>query len=215
MKILMVDVGGTNVKLMTTGKRMRRFASGPRLTARQMVAQALELTSDWKYDVVALGYPGRVIEGRPVENPGNLGNGWVRFDYKKAFGKPVRIINDAVMQALGKYRGGRMMFLGLGTSIGATLIVHHEIMPLNLGTMRYPSGRTFAQRLSKKALKTKGRRTWRKAVYQAVEIVREIFDPADIVIGGGNAKKLKPFPPGCRKGENRDAFAGAKALWRD
>jgi polyphosphate glucokinase len=210
----MVDVGGTHVKLMTnTVKGMRRFDSGKDMTAQKMVDGVLEMAEDWDYDAVSMGYPGRVEEGKPSREPANLAEGWVHFDYEQAFGCPVRILNDAAMQALGKYRGGRMLFLGFGTSVGSTLIANRVIVPLELGLLKLQDGRAFMDRLTKKSLRKRGRKKWSKSVLEAVDIAREIFNPSDIVIGGGNAKEIDPFPKGCRRGSNRDAFAGAMALW--
>ena len=214
MKILMIDVGGTNVKLMASGHEGRRkVPSGPKLTAEDMIKEVLNATKDWEYEAVSLGYPGHVVDGRPTTEPGNLGNGWVAFDYESAFKRPVRIINDAAMQALASYREGRMLFLGFGTSIGATEIVDDVIVPLEIGRLRLKCGACFMEQLTAKALVADGKRKWVKAVTEAVEIMRDLTRPNDIVLGGGNAKRIDPLPPGCRRKDNQVAFVGAKRMW--
>ena len=214
MKILMIDVGGTNVKLMVSGHHSRRMVpSGPKFTARTMVKEALRATKDWEFEVVSLGYPGHVVDGRPTAEPGNLGAGWADYDYEAAFGRPVRIINDAAMQALASYRKGRMLFMGFGTSIGATIIVDDVVVPLEIGCLRLESGRRFLDRLTAKALKRSGKRRWLSAVAEAVELMRDVTKPDDIVLGGGNAKKIDPLPNGCRQKDNKVALVGAKRMW--
>ncbi len=214
MKILMIDVGGTNVKLMASGHEGRRkVPSGRKLTAEDMVKEVLNATKDWEYEAVSLGYPGHVVDGRPSGEPGNLGSGWVSFDYEAAFKRPVRIINDAAMQALASYREGRMLFLGFGTSVGATVIVDDVIVPLEIGCLRLKSGARFMERLTAKALAREGRRRWLKALNEAVEIMRDLARPTDVVLGGGNAKEIDPLPAGCRRKDNQVAFVGAKRLW--
>src|SRR5882757_9446520 len=214
MKILMIDVGGTNVKLMASGHEGRRkVPSGRKLTADDMVKEVLNATKDWEYEVIAMGYPGHVVDGKPSDEPGNLGGGWVGYDYEAAFKRPVRIINDAAMQALASYREGRMLFLGFGTSVGATVIVDDVIVPLEIGFLRLKSGKRFIDRLTAEALKIEGKRKWLKAVDEAIEIMRDLTRPTDIVLGGGNAKEIKPLPAGCRRKDNQVAFVGAKRLW--
>jgi polyphosphate glucokinase len=214
MKILMIDVGGTNVKLMASGHEGRRkVPSGRKLTADDMVKEVLNATKDWEYEAVSLGYPGHVVDGRPSAEPGNLGNGWVGFDYEAAFKRPVRIINDAAMQALASYREGRMLFLGFGTSVGATIIVDDVIVPLEIGCLRLKSGAPFIERVTAKALAADGKRKWMKAVAEVVELLRDVTRPTDIVLGGGNAKGIDPLPDGCRRKDNQTAFVGAKRLW--
>lgn len=214
MKVLMVDVGGTNVKLMATGHEgVRKFKSGSRLTARQMVSNSLELAADWEFEAVTIGFPGLVAKGQPVREPLNLGGGWIGFDYEAAFARPVRIINDAAMQALANYEGGRMLFLGFGTSIGSTLIVDDTVIPIELGLLRLGKRQTFVSRLSEVALQRDGRKKWHRAVEIAVAILQDAFWPTDTVIGGGNAKLLEPLPQGCRRTENQEAFLGANRLW--
>ncbi|MDB6075355.1 MAG: hypothetical protein JWO89_2995 [Verrucomicrobiaceae bacterium] len=214
MNILMVDVGGTNIKLMASGHEGRRkVPSGPAMTAEEMVREVLHATEDWQYEAVTLGYPSLVADGKPAREPLNLGGGWLKFDYETAFQKPVRFINDAAMQALGSYEGGRMMFLGLGTSTGATVIVDDVIIPLEVGMMCLPSGARFIDRLTDARRQKDGRKKWLKSVYAAVEILQDVFKPDDMVLGGGNAKDVDPMPEGCRHRDNQQAFAGATRLW--
>jgi polyphosphate glucokinase len=215
MKVLMADVGGTNVKLMASGHEgVRKFKSGRGLTARQMVSKSLETATGWEFDAVTIGFPGLVANGQPVRDPLNLGGGWVGFDFEAAFARPVRIINDAAMQALANYEGGRMLFLGFGTSIGSTLIVDDTVIPIELGLLRIGKKQTFVGRLSDAALQQYGRKKWQRAVETAVAILRDAFWPTDTVLGGGNAKLLNRLPPGCRRSENQEAFIGANRLWK-
>jgi polyphosphate glucokinase len=214
MNVLMIDVGGTNVKLMASGHEGRRkVRSGKTLTATQMAKEVLKATEDWEYEAISLGFPGLVSDGRPAKEPVNLGGGWVNFDYKKAFGKPVRFINDAAMQALASYNSGRMLFLGFGTSIGATIIADDVILPFEIGTLRLTRNARFLDRLSKEAYKRDGRKRWLRSAYQVIEMMRDVFKPDDIVLGGGNAPQIDPLPKGCRFRDNQAAFAGATRLW--
>ncbi len=214
MKVLMIDVGGTSVKMMAAGHEgFRKFPSGDKLTATQMVKGVLEATKDWEYEAVSLGFPGLVVDGKPARNPLNLGGGWVGFDYKKAFKCPVHVINDASMQALASYEGGRMLFIGLGTSVGATLIVDDTVIPLEIGMLRLTRGRGFADAICKAALDVQGKKKWEKSVWKVIELLRDCFWPDEVVIGGGNAKLLEKLPPGIRAGNNQDAFRGALRLW--
>jgi polyphosphate glucokinase len=214
MNILMIDVGGTNVKLMASGHEGRRkVPSGPKLTATQMAKEVLKATEDWDYEAISLGYPSLVSEGRPAREPLNLGGGWLNFDYEKAFGKPVRFINDAAMQALASYSSGRMLFLGFGTSIGATIIVDDVILPFEIGMLRLTRRAYFMDRVSKEAYRRDGRKRWLRSVYEAIEIMRDVFKPDDLVLGGGNAPQIDPLPKGCRFRDNQAAFAGATRLW--
>jgi polyphosphate glucokinase len=214
MNILMIDVGGTNVKLMATGHEGRRkVPSGPKLTAAQMTKEVLKATEDWQYEAISMGFPGLISEGRPVREPLNLGGGWLNFDYEKAFGKPVRFINDAAMQALASYSTGRMLFLGFGTSIGATVIVDDVILPFEIGTLRLTRRGRFMDLLCEEAFKRDGRKRWLRSAYQAIEIMRDVFKPDDVVLGGGNAPQIDPLPKGCRFRDNQAAFAGATRLW--
>jgi polyphosphate glucokinase len=214
MKILMIDVGGTNVKLMASGHEGRRkVPSGKKLTAAQMVKEVLAATEDWKYEAITLGYPSLVADGKPVREPLNLGGGWMQMNFRKAFRKPVRFINDAAMQALASYEGGRMLFLGFGTSTGATVIVDDVIIPLEIGMLRLSRRECFMDRLTKEAFVKDGVKKWRSAAFDAIEIMRDLFKPDDIVIGGGNGKQVEPLPKGCRRRDNQTAFIGAERMW--
>jgi len=213
MNVLVVDVGGTHVKILATGKKLHReFTSGPTLTAEQMVPRVKALAGTWKYDVVSLGYPGPVLHGRPVAEPHNLARGWVGFDYRAAFGCPIKIINDAAMQALGGYKGGKMLFLGLGTGLGSTLIVNGIVEPMELGHLPYRKG-TYEDYVGSRGLERYGKRKWRKYVADVVTRLIAALEPEDVVLGGGNVNKLKELPPGCREGDSANAFAGGFRLW--
>jgi polyphosphate glucokinase len=215
MNVLVVDVGGTHVKILTTGQEEpRRFLSGPTLTAEQMVAGVKELAGEWSYDVVSMGYPGPVLQGRPVAEPRNLGPGWVGFDYQAAFGCPVKLVNDAAMQALGSYQGGKMMFLGLGTGLGSTLVVDGIVEPMELGHLPYRKG-TYEDYVGQRGLEQRGKKKWRLYVADVVARLTAALEPDDVVLGGGNIKKLKRLPPGCRAGDNANAFLGGFRLWED
>ena len=214
MKVLVIDVGGTHVKILATGQREHRQAdSGPTMTARRMVSVVKRLAADWSYDHVAIGYPGPVVHGRPVAEPRNLGGGWVGFDFRRAFGRPVKMINDAAMQALGSYRGGRMLFLGLGTGLGSALIIDGALEPMELAHLPYKKGRSFEEYVGVRGLKRLGKRRWRKCVFDVVERLRAALNAEDVVVGGGNAQKLKAPPPGSRLGDNDNAFLGGFRLW--
>ncbi len=214
MKVLMIDVGGTNVKLMASGQEgSRKFPSGRGLTAAKMVKGVLAATGDWEWDAVSLGFPGLLREGRIARNPLNLSGGWMDFDFEKALKKPVRIINDAAMQALARYESGRMLFVGLGTSVGAALIADDTIVPIEIGIMRLSKSEGFMDRLSKEALNTLGKARWQKSVNRALTVLRDVFWPDHIAIGGGNAKYLEPLPEACERGDNQDAFRGAIRMW--
>jgi polyphosphate glucokinase len=213
MNILVIDVGGTSVKILATGhEEPRKSPSGPAMNAQQMVATVKELADDWKYDVVSIGYPGFVVRGRPITEPHNLALGWVGFDYQAAFGRPVKIINDAAMQALGSYKGGKMLFLGLGTGLGAAMVVDGIVEPMELAHLRYRKG-TFENYLGKRGLELQGKKKWRERVADAVAALVAALEPDDVVLGGGNVKKLKELPPGCRAGANANAFVGGFRLW--
>lgn len=212
-KVLVVDIGGSHVKLRATGQGARRkFDSGPTLTPKTMVAGVHKLTRGWQYDVVSIGYPGPVLHGRPVQEPHNLARGWVGFDYEAAFGRPVKIVNDAAMQALGSYEGGRMLFLGLGTGLGSTLIVEGIVHPLELGHLPYRNA-TFEDYVGLRGLQKRGKKKWRRTVDEVVTRLAAAMQPDTVVIGGGNVKKLKTLPPGCRTGLNANAFRGGFRLW--
>lgn len=213
MKVLMVDVGGSNVKMMATGHEgFRKFPSGRELTAAQMVKGVQEATKDWEYEAISIGFPGLVAGGKITRNPLNLGPGWVGYNFKKAFGVPVRIMNDAAMAALSHYEGGRMLFIGLGTSVGAALIVDDVVIPIEVGLLRISRSEAFMDRLSKESYKEDSK-AWRKAAEDAIELLRDVFWPDRVVVGGGNAEKLDPFPEGIKLGNNQDTFRGATRLW--
>jgi polyphosphate glucokinase len=215
MNVLVIDVGGTNIKILATGqKEMRSFPSGPKLTARQMVSGVKELAADWNYDAVSIGYPGPVLRNRPVAEPHNLGRGWMGFDFAAAFKRPARVINDAAMQALGSYRGGKMLFLGLGTGLGSTLIVDGIVEPMELGHLPYKSG-TYEDYVGVRGLQQLGKKSWRRHVVDVVARLVSALQPDDVVLGGGNVKKLTELPPGCRMGDNANAFKGGFRMWED
>jgi polyphosphate glucokinase len=213
-KVLVVDVGGSNVKVLATGEQEPRKApSGPTLTPRRMVSLAKSLARGWKYDVVAVGYPGPVVHGRPVSQPKNLGRGWVGFDFSRAFGKPARALNDAAMQALGSYQGGRMLFLGLGTGLGSAVIVDGSVEPMELAHLPYKSG-TFEDYVGQRALRRLGERRWRKEVQEAVARLRSALLVDYVVLGGGNARLIDKLPDGALLGDNANAFRGGFMMWR-
>jgi polyphosphate glucokinase len=214
MKILVIDVGGTQVKLLATGHRKRReFRSGAGMTAARMVTEARRVTADWQYDAITIGYPGPVRDGQPVAEPHNLGAGWVGFDFTKAFACPVRMVNDAAMQALGDYRGGRMLFLGLGTGLGSALIIDGVLAPLELAHLPYKHDRTYESFLGLRGLKRLGRKKWEKCVWDVVQRFKAALQVDEVVLGGGNAERLRALPPGTRRGENSRAFVGGFRLW--
>jgi polyphosphate glucokinase len=214
MKILVIDVGGTHVKLLATGHRKRReFRSGAGMTAARMVTEARRVTADWQYDAITIGYPGPVRGGQPVAEPHNLGAGWVGFDFTKAFACPVRMVNDAAMQALGDYRGGRMLFLGLGTGLGSALIIDGVLAPLELAHLPYKHDRTYESFVGLRGLKRLGRKKWEKCVWDVVQRFKAALQVDEVVLGGGNAVRLRALPPGSRRGENSRAFVGGFRLW--
>lgn len=215
-RVLVIDVGGTHVKLLLSGEtEPRRFVSGPRLTPRKMIAGIKRLTTDWKFDAVAMGYPGVVWHGRPAVEPHNLGKGWVGFDYERALGCPVRIINDAAMQAIGSYNGGRMLFLGLGTGLGSTLIIDDVVEAMELGHLPYRHGRTYEEYVGEAGLERMGRRKWRRFVEDVVERFVKAFEIEYVVLGGGNVHHLKTLPANAVPGDNANAFRGGFRLWTD
>jgi polyphosphate glucokinase len=215
MRVLVVDIGGSTVKILASGQtRPRKFPSGPKMTPTQMVSGVKKLAGEWKYDVVSIGYPGPVRYNRPVAEPRNLAKGWLRFNFEAAFKRPVKIINDAAMQALGSYRSGTMLFLGLGTGLGSALIVNGHIVPLELGQLSYKEG-TIEDYLGLRGLKRLGDAKWRQAVIAAIERLTPALQLDDIVLGGGNVKKLKKLPKGCRAGDNANAFVGGYRLWEE
>ncbi|HMF19179.1 MAG TPA: ROK family protein [Gemmataceae bacterium] len=215
MNILAVDVGGTHVKILVSGQEEpRKFVSGPDLTAAAMVTGVKELAGDWKYEGVSIGYPGPVLLNRPVSEPHNLGKGWVGFDYSGAFGCPVKLLNDAAMQALGSYNGGKMLFLGLGTGLGTALIVEGIVQPMELAHLPYKKG-TYEDYVGLRGLKRLGKKKWREHVADVVARLTAALEADDVVLGGGNVKKLKELPPRCRIGDNANAFKGGFRLWLD
>lgn len=218
MKVLVLDVGGTHVKLLATGHRTRlEFDSGPDLTAKKMVAEVKKAAAQagWKYNAISMGYPGPVLHDRPVMEPHNLGKGWVGFDFRRAFGCPVKIINDAAMQAAGSYAGGRMLFLGLGTGLGTALIVDSVVEPMELAHLPYKKGRTYEDYAGLKGLKRLGRKKWRREVAEVVKLLKAANQADYAVLGGGNARLLKKLPPKTRLGDNNNAFRGGFRLWQN
>jgi len=214
MRVLVVDVGGTHVKVLATGQKVHRECpSGPTLTAEQMVAGVKRITADWTYEAASIGYPGPVLHGRPLAEPRHLGGGWVGFDYRSAFGCPVKVVNDAAMQALGSYRGGKMLFLGLGTGLGSTIIVDGIVEPMELGHLPYRNG-TFEEYVGVHGLQAHGLAQWRRDVDDVVRRLIAALEPEDVVLGGGDVHQLETLPPGCRAGDNADAFAGGVRLWK-
>jgi polyphosphate glucokinase len=213
MKVLSIDVGGTHVKILASGEKTpQKFISGPKMTAKQMVSQVRKLAAQWEYNVVSMGYPGPVLHGHVLHDPHNLAPGWVRFDFKSAFGCPVKVINDAAMQALGSYKGGSMLFLGLGTGLGSAMIVDGLLEPMELGHLPYRKA-TYEDYVGVRGLKKCGKKRWGKYVFDVVGRLATALEPDDIVLGGGNVKELKKLPKGCRQGENADAFTGGFRLW--
>src|SRR5579864_8977579 len=213
-RVLVIDVGGTNIKLLATGeKEPRKIPSGPAMTAAKMVRLVKKSVRDWKFDCVAMGYPGPIINGHPLREPHNMGGGWMGFNFHKAFGCPVKIINDAAMQALGSYKGRRMLFLGLGTGLGSAMIVDGELQPLELAHLPYKKDRTYEDYLGLRGLRRLGKKKWRKHVNDVVERLQAAFEVDDVVVGGGNARLLKDLPKGARVGDNDNAFTGGFRLW--
>jgi polyphosphate glucokinase len=214
MKVLVIDIGGSHVKVLASGQDARReFDSGPALTPKRMVSEVRKLVTDWKYEVVSIGYPGSVLRNRPVSEPWNLGKGWVGFNFEAAFKCPVKVVNDAAMQALGNYKRGKMLFLGLGTGLGSALIVDGIIEPMELGHLPYKKS-TFEDYVGIRGLEKYGKKKWRRYVADAVERLIAAIEPDEVVLGGGNVKKLKAMPKGCRAGDNAKAFTGGFRLWQ-
>jgi polyphosphate glucokinase len=215
-KILAIDVGGTHVKVLATGRRKPlEIPSGPKMTAKQMVRDVRQATVGWRYSVVSIGYPGPVLHGKPVSEPANLGGAWVGFDFEKAFGHPVRLINDAAMQALGSYKGGRMLFLGLGTGLGSALIVDGVLEPMELAHLPFKKGKTYEDLVGNAALQRFGKKKWRSYVTDVVTQLQAALEADDVVVGGGNAKLLRSLPKGVRLGSNANAFIGGYRLWKN
>ncbi len=212
-KVLVVDVGGTHVKVLATRQRTpRQIASGPSMTARDMVGAVKPLVADWRYDVVSIGYPGVCVHGRAIAEPHNLGSGWVGFDFERAFGRPVRIVNDAAMQALGSYKNGRMLFLGLGTGLGSALVWPKHLLPLELGDLPYEGG-IIEDVLGKPGLERLGKKVWEREVLYCLEQLKLSFIADYVMLGGGNAKLLSELPPGTELGHNRNAYLGGCRMW--
>jgi polyphosphate glucokinase len=215
MKVLVIDIGGSHVKILATGQQQKReIASGPKMTAKQMVSGVKRLAQGWKYDVVSIGFPGPVLHGRPLAEPHNLGSGWLGFDFESAFGLPVKMVNDAAMQALGDYKGGKMLFLGLGTGLGSAMIVDGIIEPMELGHLPYKKG-TYEDYVGNRGLDRLGKKNWRKVVTDVIERLVAALEPQDVVIGGGNVIHMKKLPKGCRASNNDQAFSGGFRLWEN
>lgn len=215
MKVLVIDVGGSSVKILATGQTAeRRVPSGLKMTAAMMAEAVKTLAAGWAYDVVAIGYPGVVENDQPTTEPHNLAPGWVKFDYRAAFGCPVKIINDAAMQALGSFNDGKLLFLGLGTGLGTTMVVNGVVVPMELAHLPYRKG-TFEDYVGERALEREGKKQWRKYVVDVVARLRAALVPDDVVLGGGNIRHLTALPPGCRAGDNANAFAGGFRMWAE
>ena len=215
MNVLVVDVGGTHVKILASGQsEARKFDSGPTMTAQKMATGVKQLAGDWKYEAVSIGYPGPVLHGRPMAEPHNLAPGWVGFDFRAAFGCPVKVVNDAAMQALGSYNRGKMLFLGFGTGLGSTMVVDGIVEPMELGHLPYKKA-TYEDYVGLRGLVNHGQHKWRRHVADVVKLLVAALEPDDVVLGGGNVKLLKELPPGCRAGDNANAFVGGFRLWGD
>jgi len=214
VNVLVVDIGGTHVKVLATGqKQHREFPSGPKLTARQMVAGVKKVANGWKYDAVSIGYPGVVINNRPLAEPWNLGPGWAGFNFEAEFKCPVKVVNDAAMQALGSYKSGKMLFLGLGTGLGSAMVVDGIVEPMELGHLPYRR-RTFEDYVGVAGRKRLGQKKWEQAVRDVIARLIAALEPGDVVLGGGNVNNLTRLPPGCRAGDNANAFVGGFRLWQ-
>jgi polyphosphate glucokinase len=213
-KVLVIDVGGTNVKMLATGqKEPRKYPSGPAMTPKKMVRLVKKSVRDWQFDCISLGYPGPIINGHPLREPHNLGTGWVGFNFHKAFDRPLKIINDAAMQALGSYEGGRMLFLGLGTGLGSAMIVNGTLEPMELAHLVYKHGKTYEDYLGLRGLERFGKKKWRQHVAKISKKLKTALEADYVVLGGGNSKKLKELPPGTRLGNNLNAFLGGFRMW--
>lgn len=212
-KVLVIDVGGNHVKLMISRDRKRKFKSGRRLTPPQMIAGIKQLLDGWKFDLVSIGFPSPIRNGRIISEPKNLGKGWVGFNFRKALGKPVRVVNDAAMQALGSYRGGRMLFLGLGTGLGSTLVWRNNVLSLEFGDLPYRDHRIIEDFLGRNGMEELGEKQWCREVMRAVSQLKKSVVADYVVLGGGNVKKLDRLPHGVERGYNRNAFLGGKRLW--
>lgn len=214
--VLVIDVGGTHVKVVAPGhKEAIKIPSGPEMTAKKMVAAVRQAVAGWKFTAVSIGYPGPVTAGRPLKEPHNLGPGWVGFNFQKAFGRPVKLVNDAAMQALGSYRGGRMLFIGLGTGLGTALIVEGVLGPLELAHLPYKKGCTYEDYVGLRGLEKMGKKRWRRHVFDVVQLLKNAMEADYVVVGGGNARLVKKLPPGARLGDNASAFTGGFRLWQE
>jgi hypothetical protein len=213
-RILVIDIGGTHVKLMMSRAKKRKFKSGPKLTPREMVKQIKVEIERWKYDAISIGFPSPVRDGRILYEPKHLGKGWVGFNFEKALGKPVRIVNDAALQALGSYHGGRMLFLGLGTGLGSTLVLPDMVFPLELGDLPYCDDRIIEDFLGKPGIAEFGEKEWERLVMGAVAQLKKSFIADYVVLGGGSTKKLSELPEGAEQGYNRNAYLGGVRLWQ-
>lgn len=214
MNVLVVDIGGTHVKVLATGQaEPRKFLSGLTMTPQRMVSGVKRLTGKWKYGVVSIGYPGPVLHNRPVAEPHNLAPGWIGFHFAEAFGRPLKLINDAAMQALGSYKGGKLLFLGLGTGLGSAMVVDGIVEPMELGHLPYKKS-TYEAYVGLRGLEKWGKKKWRRHVTDVVARLIAALEPDDVVLGGGNVKKLKELPRGCRAGDNSNAFLGGCRLWQ-
>jgi polyphosphate glucokinase len=214
--VLVIDVGGTRVKLRASGsEEVRRFRSGRDLTPDRFMEEVGRKTGDWHYNVVSIGYPGSVAGGTPIAEPGNLGPGWVDFDFETAFNRPVRVTNDAILQALGAYRSGRMLFLGLGTGVGSALVSEHVLIPLELGCLPHPAGGSLFDHLGRAARRQHGHAAWQAAVIELIPLLRSALASDYVVLGGGNGRKVEPLPPLTFRGGRHDAFEGGFRLWQD
>lgn len=216
MAILVIDVGGTHIKLRLQGlDEVRKSPSGSTLTPHDLIAKVQADTRDWSFDRVTIGFPAPVVDGALQQDPVNLGPGWLGFDFTAAFSCPVKLINDAAMQALGSYEGGRMLFLGLGTGLGTALVFNNFLVPMELGHLPYKKGRSFEDYVGQAGMKRLGRRKWKDVVFDVVARLRRAFVAEYVVLGGGNVKKLDELPPACRPGDNRNAFLGGLRLWNE
>jgi len=215
MKILVIDVGGTHIKIGVLGqKKQIEIPSGLKMTPNKMIAAIKKIVVDWKYDVITIGYPGLVLHGNIVAEPHNLGHGWVKFNFREAFGLPVKIINDAAMQALGSYHGKRMLFLGLGTGLGSAMIIDGVLVPMELAHLPYKKGRTYEDYVGLAGFKRLGKRKWRRHVMDVVKKLKVALEVDYVILGGGNAKLLTKLPPGCQIGDNANAYRGGLRLWK-
>jgi len=213
--VIVIDIGGTNVKVASTQQRVPlKIPSGPTMNAQLMVEQVQLATKGWKYDYVSIGYPGPVVHDHPLAEPHNLASGWIDFDYQKAFGKPIRFINDAAMQALGGYRGGRMLFLGIGTGLGSAMVFEGLVVPLELAHLPYRKGKTYEEYVGRAALEQHGKKRWRESVLDIVERLKAALVCEYVLLGGGNAKLMKNLPAHVILGANSNAIDGGIRLWQ-